>query len=69
MAKVEWKQAFAVAKKLHDGGIYKQMKNEQYARTPTDEYPFRKKSRGRFSPVSAEQKEEWRQLADKGGKI
>ena len=69
MAKVEWKQAYAIADKINKGGIYKQMKNEHYARTPTDEYPFRKKSQGRFSPVSAEQKEEWQKLADKGGKI
>ena len=33
--------------------------------TFTDEYPFAKKSRGKFSPVEPEQKESWRRLREK----
>ncbi len=65
MAKANWNQVFAVAKKVNSAGVLAGMKNERYQRTPTDEYPFRKKSRGRFKPVDPEQKASWAKLAER----
>jgi hypothetical protein len=58
------RQLFAMSKKTKSDP-FREMRNERYQRTFTDEQ-FPHKPRGnRFKPVDEEQKREWRMLAER----
>ena len=60
------RQLFAMSQKKTEANLVSSLRNERYARTFTDEYPFARKLALRpLRPVDAEQKKWWERLAAK----